>query len=114
MLLENTRVVTGELWLGGLCPGKQRDGEKWWGSKGHLSSLCASLLLKEGAVVRGESESLILLPDSTENNDSSNSKARKILVIVTGSSWLWGFLVGFLRFCSKCSQLPNIFNSFTR
>lgn len=64
----------------------------------------------------GESGSLILLPNSTES-DSSNAKARRVLVIVTGSSlsWLWGCFVGvFFRVCSKCAQLPNVFNSSTR
>lgn len=67
MLLENTRVVTEELGQGGLCPGKQSHREKGWGPKGHLRAPCASLLLKQGALVRGESESLILFPDSTES-----------------------------------------------
>lgn len=97
MLLENTRVVTGELGQGGLCPGKQRDGEEWWAPKGHLGSLCACLLLTQGAVVRGESGSLILFPDFTEKSGSGNSEAGKISVIVTGSSWLWGCLVGFFK-----------------
>ena len=98
-LLENTRVVTGELGRGACAQGNQRAVEEWWGPKTHLGPRCGSPLLKQGALVEGESESLILLPNSTENDDGGNAKAERILVIVTGSSlsWLWGCFVGFFK-----------------
>lgn len=69
MLLENTRVATGSLAVGACL---QRDVEELWGPKMHLGPLCGFLL--QGALMGGEAENLILLPDSTESNDSSNAK----------------------------------------
>lgn len=97
MLLESTQAVMGELGQGACAQGNREMGRSGGGPKCTWGSVCASPPLKQGALVRGESESLILLPDSTETNDSSNSKARKILVMVTGLSWLWGCLVGFFK-----------------
>lgn len=73
--------------------------EERWRPKMHLRPLCSSLLLKPGALVGGESESLILLPDSTESSDNSNTKAGRMLAIVTGSilGLLWGCFLGFFK-----------------
>lgn len=95
MLLENTRVVMGSLAVGACL---QRDVEELGEPKMHPGPLCGSF--QQVALMGGEAENLILLPDSTESNDSSNTKARRMLVIVTGSSfsWLWGCFVVCLFF----------------